>query len=184
MAGDSCRMTTSELRDAERDAERDDALAALFDRERPQLLRLAALLGAGQDAEDIVSDAFCQLYLRWPDLRDHDAAPGYLRAVVSNQVRMHLRHLQVVRRHQGLPSPAADAAESAETEALLREDQHAVVLALQRLPDRQRQALVLRYWLDLCEREVAESMGISAGAVKSHVFRGMAALTRQLAAAP
>jgi DNA-directed RNA polymerase specialized sigma24 family protein len=48
------------------------------------------------------------------------------------------------------------------------------------LPDRQRQALVLRYWLDLCEREVAETMGISNGAVKSHTSRGLAALARTL----
>ncbi len=160
------------------DTERDAALTRLFDRYQPQLLRLAVLLGAGEEAEDIVSEAFCELYRRWPQLRDPAAAPGYLRAIVGNRVRMHLRHLQVVRRHQ----LAATAAESAEAQAVLHEDQHEVVAALQRLPGRQRQALVLRYWLDLREQEVADSMGISTGAVKAHIFRGMVAMSKQLAA--
>jgi RNA polymerase sigma factor (sigma-70 family) len=90
---------------------------------------------------------------------------------------MRLRHLDVVRRHADRPTPYAS---SAEAEAVLREDQREVVAALRGLPLRQRQALVLRYWLDLREREVADAMGISAGAVKAHVSRGMAALTRSL----
>ena len=63
---------------------------------------------------------------------------------------------------------------------MLREDHREVVLALRELPERQRQALVLRYWLDLKEAEVAAAMGISPGAVKAHTSRGMAALTRLL----
>lgn len=55
-----------------------------------------------------------------------------------------------------------------------------MVAALRGLPDRQRQALVLRYWLDLSEADVAATMGISCGAVKSHTARGMAALTKAL----
>ena len=71
-------------------------------------------------------------------------------------------------------------AEAAEAE--VREEHREVAEALRCLPDRQRQALVLRYWLDLGEREVAEAMGISPGAVKSHTARGMAALARALEA--
>ena len=171
------------LGDAEldlRNVEREAALTWLFDHHYPQLLRLAVLLGAGQDAEDIVAEAFCELHRRWSRLRDPLAASGYLRAVVCNLVRMHLRHLQVVRRHAELPLPDADSAES---QVVLREDQHEVVDALRRLPERQRQALVLRYWMDLREHEVADAMGITTGAVKAHVFRGMAALTRELAGA-
>lgn len=56
--------------------------------------------------------------------------------------------------------------------------------ALRRLPERQRQALVLRYWMDLREHEIAEAMGITTGAVKAHISRGMAALTRYLTASP
>ena len=163
-----------------RNVEREAALTWLFDHHYPQLLRLAVLLGAGQDAEDIVAEAFCELHRRWTRLRDPMAAPGYLRAVVCNLVRMHLRHLQVVRRHAEPPLPDVDSAES---QVVLREDQHEVVEALRRLPERQRQALVLRYWMDLREHEVAEAMGITTGAVKAHIFRGMAALTRELGGA-
>ena len=160
-----------------RDVDREAAVTALFDRYHPQLVRLAVLLGADGDAEDVVAEAFCELYRRWPRLRDPQAAPAYLRSVVCNLVRMRLRHLQVVRRHH--PDQVEDAG-SAEQEVVLREDQREVVRALRELPERQRQALVLRYWLDLREAEVAAAMGISAGAVKAHTSRGMAALTRLL----
>ncbi len=160
-----------------RDVDREVAVTALFDRHHTQLVRLAVLLGAEADAEDVVAEAFCELYLRWPRLRDPDAAPAYLRSVVCNLARMRLRHLQVVRRHAAAGPPDVG---SAEQEVVLREDQREVVEALRDLPERQRQALVLRYWLDLREVEVAAAMGISCGAVKAHTSRGMAALTRRL----
>lgn len=164
-----------------RNVEREAALAWLFDRYYAELLRLAVLLGGGQEAEDLVTEAFCQLHRHWPHLRDPMAAPGYLRSVVCNLVRMHLRHLQVVRRHTEPPLPDIDSAES---QVVLREDQREVIAALRRLPERQRQALVLRYWMDLREHEIAEAMGITTGAVKAHISRGMAALTRFLTAPP
>lgn len=157
-----------------RDLEREAALARLFDRHHTPLVRLAVLLGA-DDAEDIVAEAFYELYRRWRRLRSPEAALPYLRAVVCNLTRMRLRHLQVVRKHAERPP---DGVDSPEAEVLLREDQRALVAALKRLPARQREALVLRYWLDLRESEIAASVGISAGAVKSHTSRGMAALTR------
>ena len=160
-----------------RDVDREAAVTALFDQHHTQLVRLAVLLGADGEAEDVVAEAFCELYRRWPRLRDPQAAPAYLRSVVCNLVRMRLRHLQVVRRHH--PDHLEDAG-SAEQEVVLREDHREVVRALRELPERQRQALVLRYWLDLREAEVAAAMGISAGAVKAHTSRGMAALTRVL----
>lgn len=160
-----------------RDPEREAAVTRLFDTQHHQLVRLASLLGAGADAEDVVAEAFCDLHRRWNRLRDPGKAVSYLRAVVCNQVRMRLRHQAVVRRH---PEPAPADARSAEQEAVVREDHREVAEALLRLPDRQRQALVLRYWLNLGEREVAEAMGISNGAVKSHTSRGLAALARSL----
>lgn len=152
------------------------ALTLLFDQHYSGLLRLAVLLGA-DDAEDIVAEAFCQLYRRWSRLRDPAAALPYLRSVICNLVRMRVRHLQVVRKHTEQPGAPFDSAES---EALLREDQRALVDALKGLPTRQREALVLRYWLGLRETEIAAAMGISCGAVKSHTARGMATLTRVL----
>jgi RNA polymerase sigma-70 factor (sigma-E family) len=162
------------------DHEREAALAQLFQAHYPALLRLAVLLGA-DDAEDIVAEAYYQLYRRWRKLRGTDAALAYLRSVVCNLTRMRLRHLQVVRKHAGPREYGVRSAESsAETEALLQDDQRALVSALKDLPARQREALVLRHWLGLREAEIAEAMGISCGAVKSHTSRGMAALTRAM----
>jgi RNA polymerase sigma-70 factor (sigma-E family) len=159
-------------------ADQDTALAALFHSQYGAMLRLAVLLGA-DDAEDIVAEAFYQLYRRWKKLREADAALPYLRSVVCNLTRMRLRHLQVVRKH-ATPDAAERSGTSAETEALLQDDQRALVAALKELPTRQREALVLRHWLGLREAEIAAAMGISCGAVKSHTSRGMAALTRVL----
>ncbi|MES9542303.1 MULTISPECIES: SigE family RNA polymerase sigma factor [unclassified Actinomadura] len=163
-------QTDADMRALDREA----VLTRLFDLHYPGLLRLAVLLGA-DDAEDIVSEAFCQLHRRWNRLRTPDAALPYLRSVVCNLTRMRLRHLQVVRKHidRGM-----DAVQSAESAALLHEDQRALVTALQRLSARQREALVLRYWLGLSESDIATSMGISQGAVKTHAARGMATLTK------
>jgi RNA polymerase sigma-70 factor (sigma-E family) len=160
-----------------RHVEREASVTRLFEAHAAELTRLASLLGAASDAEDIVAEAFCDLHRRWNKLRDADAAPAYLRAAVCNLARMRVRHLQVRRRNA--PSPSGYAA-SPETEVLLREDQQEVVSALRGLPPRQREALVLRYWLDLREAEVAAAMGISAGSVKAHTSRGMAALTKAL----
>ena len=158
---------------------RDETLERLFHSHRAGLVRLATLLGAEADAEDVVAEAFWQLYSRWSRLRSADAALAYLRGVIVNLVRMRTRHLVISRRHvEWLPD-----AGSAEEEALLRDDQRAVVEALRRLSGRQREALVLRYWGNLSESEIAEAMGISAGAVKSHVSRGMATLAKELGSA-
>ena len=161
------------------DLERETALSLLFDAHHAQLVRLAALVGADADAEDVVADAFCELHRRWDRLHDRAAALSYLRSVVCNLSRMRLRHLAVVRRHR---QPPPEDVASAEAAALLREDHREVVVALQALPFRQRQALVLRYWLDLREVDVAQAMGITPGAVKAHTFRALAALERALGA--
>ncbi len=156
--------------------DREAALALLFDLHYTGLLRLAVLLGA-DDAENIVAEAYYQLYRRWQRLRGPEAALAYLRSVVCNLTRMRLRHLQVVRKHAG---PATDpvAVASAESIAMVQDDQRVLIEALRRLPGRQREALVLRYWLGLRESEIATAMGISVGAVKSHTARGIATLTK------
>ena len=153
--------------------DREATVTRLFDEHYAGLLRLAVLLGA-DDAEDIVAEAFCQLHRRWNRLRTAEAALPYVRSVVCNLTRMRLRHLQVVRKHADL---AAGTEQSAENSAMLRDDQRALVQALGQLSARQREALVLRYWLSLKEGEIAAAMGISAGAVKTHTSRGMATLT-------
>lgn len=136
------------------------------------MTRLAAMLGA-DDPEDVAQEAFVRLHSRRRTLRDPHAAVGYLRTTVVNLSRSRLRHLSVVRRHR--PAAPEDAA-SAEHHAVRREGGRELVAALGRLSARHREALVLRYWLDLTEAEMADAMGVSRGTVKSHVSRGLAAL--------
>lgn len=154
-------------------------VADLFQANYRMLLGYANYLGADEDAEDIVAEAFYELYKRWHGLRDHDAALAYLRSVVSYQVRMRIRHLQVVRRHP--PGKVPDAA-SAESEVVAKEDHREVVAALRQLSDRQREVLVHRYWLGRTEAEVAAALSISEGSVKAHVSRAMSSLTKALVA--
>lgn len=161
------------------EADREAAIAELFETHHLPLVRLAVLLGA-DDAEDVVAEAFYQLYRRWRRLRTPEAAATYLRSVVVNLTRMRIRHLQVVRKHAARGGETPEHVASAAERAVLRDDQRALVDAVRALPARQREALVLRFWLDLRESEIADAMGISAGSVKVHVSRGMAALSRTL----
>jgi RNA polymerase sigma-70 factor (sigma-E family) len=154
----------------------DDAVTHLFAAHYRSLVRLAALLLSDRAlAEEVAQEAYVSLHTRWRRLRDADKALAYLRTCVVNGARSALRHRGVVQRHAERTAPMADAP-SAEAGALGRLDHRDVVAALRRLPARQREALVLRYYLDLSEAEIADAMGISRGAVKSHASRGIAAL--------
>ncbi|GGZ49363.1 RNA polymerase sigma24 factor [Streptomyces inusitatus] len=157
--------------------ERETALARLFERHYTSMLRLAALLGA-DDPENIVAESYYEIYRKWRKLRDADRAESYLRSVVCNLTRMRIRHLQIVRKHA--EPPPVEWAVSAESTALLHDDQRALINALRQLPPRQREALVLRHWMGLKEGEIATAMGISSGSVKTHTARGIAALTQVL----
>lgn len=161
------------------EAERESELARLFDVHYTSMLRLAILLGA-DDPENVVAEAYYQIYRKWHRLRDARAAEAYLRSTVCNLTRMRIRHLQVARKH--VENPPEEAAVSAESAALLRDDQRVLIGALQQLPARQREALVLRHWLGLKESEIAAAMGISGGSVKKHTARGLAALTQVMEA--
>lgn len=172
-ADNKSRRAELDLRDIERGIE----VSNLFEANYLMLLRFATLLGAENDAEDIVAEAFCELYKRWSGLRDHDSALSYLRSVISNQVRMRIRHLRVIRRH--IPWPEPDAA-SAESEVVVKEDRREVSEALSRLPMRQREVLVHRYWLGCTEVEVAKALGISVGSVKVHKSRAISSLEKTL----
>jgi RNA polymerase sigma-70 factor (sigma-E family) len=152
----------------------DEAVTALYAAHYRPLVRLATLLlhdtGA---AEEVVQDAFVAMHGGWRRLRDPDKALAYLRQAVVNRARSSLRHRKVVERHAETPF---DLVPSAEHGALAAVERAAMMSALRRLPQRQREALVLRYYADLSEAQIADAMGISAGAVKSHASRGIAAL--------
>ena len=153
-----------------------DPLAELHHAHYTSLVRLAALLlGDTGRAEEVVQDAFVKLHSRIGGLRRSDAAPAYLRSAVLNGARSQLRHRAVHDRHAERVSTLG-VSPSAEAGALARTEHDRVLAAMRRLPDRQREALALRYYLDLSEAEMAAAMGISTGSVKTHLHRGLAAL--------
>jgi RNA polymerase sigma-70 factor (sigma-E family) len=157
---------------AEWDADR--AVTALYGTHYRPLVRLAALLVRDvSTAEEVVQDSFVAMHSSWRRLRDTDKALSYLRQAVVNKSRSVLRHRVVVDRNAPKPPPLAPSAEQG---AMTELDRSAVVSALRRLPPRQREALVLRYYCDLSEAQIASTMGISRGAVKSHTARGMSSL--------
>jgi RNA polymerase sigma-70 factor (sigma-E family) len=160
----------------------DEAVTRLFAAHYRQLVRLAALLLTDRSmAEELVQDAYVKLHEHWSRLRDPDRALGYLRTSVVNAARSAQRHRGVADRYLARWRPPPDAP-SAEAGALGVLEHESVVAALRALPLRQREALVLRYYLDLSESEIADAMGISRGAVKSHAARGIAALRESLEA--
>jgi RNA polymerase sigma-70 factor (sigma-E family) len=159
-----------------------DPLAELHREHYRSLVRLATLvLGDVGLGEQVVQDAFVKLQLRWGGLRHIDKAPAYLRSAVLNGARSHLRHRQVRERYLARHTVAPDT-HTPESAALASDDHDRVVAALRELPVRQREALVLRYYLDLPEAEIAAAMGVSGGSVKVHLHRGIAALGRLLGA--
>jgi RNA polymerase sigma-70 factor (sigma-E family) len=157
---------------AEWDAEQ--AVTVMYSTHYRSLVRLAALLVRDvATAEEVVQDSFLAMHGAWRRLRDNDKALSYLRQSVVNRSRSVLRHRVVVDRNA--PKPAPDMP-SAEQGALTLLERTAVVSALRSLPPRQREALVLRYYGNLSEAQIASAMGISRGAVKSHTARAIASL--------
>ncbi|WP_258574434.1 SigE family RNA polymerase sigma factor [Actinomadura parmotrematis] len=158
---------------------RDDAAPAVTDLYRGHALGLTRLafvmVGDRQTAEDVVQDAFTGLYRRWGHIEDRERALNYVRSAVLNGCRNALRA-----RRRPLRVTHQPAVWSAETAALVGEERREVLAALARLPARQREALVLRYFSGLSEQEIAAAMGVSRGTVKSTTSRALAALGRLL----
>ncbi len=155
----------------------DSALEQLYDEHYVRLVRLATLLlGNAWQAEEVVQDSLVAVYERWDRLGGADL-PAYLRQTVVNRSRSALRRLKVAEHHRPegpRHEPGADAT------AIRGDRRRTVIEALGRLPRRQREVLALRYYLDLSEKEIAKTLRISQGAVKSHASRGAAALRTQL----
>ena len=160
-----------------------DHLADVFRQYQAELVRLAAFILADKPAaEDIVQDVFVRLQHRLRqhgDLLDRVGGPlPYLRSAVINGCRSALRRRVLIRRHadRDLPCPPL----SAEEAALLSEDRRQVLAALATLPPRRREVLVMRFYLGLSEAEIAATLGISPGTVKSSAARGLDSLARAL----
>ena len=156
----------------------DRAVTELYSLHYRALVRLAALLVRDiPTAEEVVQDAFVAMHGGWQRLRDAENALAYLRQAVVNRSRSVLRHRTVVDKNMQKAPPDMPSAEHG---AFILLERSAVVAALRGLPERQREAIVLRYYGDLSEAEIAAVMDISRGAVKSHTARAMASLRAAL----
>jgi len=149
--------------------ERRERLIALYRDERVGLVRLAHLMtGSPALAEDIVQEAFLRLH---PALDTVEKPGAYLRTTVVNLCRSHHRREGVARRWlERQPAPGAD----------LPPELDETWRALRALPEAQRHALVLRFYLDLRIADIAALLGKPTGTVKSTLHRGLAALTREV----
>jgi len=157
-----------------------DQVTTLYRVHGMELVRIAAvMLGSRAGAEDAVQDAFYGLYRRWHQLADPRNALPYVRSAVMNRCRSELRRQARLQRRADQNHRPLDP-ESPEQAAILGEEHRDVLAALRRLPDRQRESLILRYFMDLAEPEIATAMGVSQGTVKSTTSRALAALARQL----
>ena len=157
----------------------DRAVTVLYQSHYVALVREATLLvGDFATAEDVVQDSFIALHRAWWRVRDTSSALFYLRRSVINKSRSVLRRRAVADRHPLLPEPALP---SAEDSALAVVQLSSVRTALRALPVRQREVLVLRYYADLSETQIAAVMGISRGSVKIHAARARDALRAALA---
>ena len=167
----------SEVRDSA-----EAAVAALYQASAVGLIRLAfVMLGDLESAEDVVQEAFCGLYRQWGRLRDADRATFYLRTSVLNGCRSALRR-RILRRRVLPDQPPAVV--SAEAVVLSGEEREEVFRAVGRLPHRQREALVLRFYLDLPDEEIARLMNIRPGTVRSTIHRALAALGETMREVP
>jgi len=157
------------------------AVTALYGAHAVAMIRIALIvLGDRAAAEDVVQDAFFGLYRRWGKLADPANALTYVRSAVLNGCRDALKGRVRRDRRDRAAAQSWQAVDSAEASALVSEDHRRILAAIRQLPDRQREALVCRFYLDLSEEETALAMGISRGTVKSTTSRAVVALGRLL----
>jgi RNA polymerase sigma-70 factor (sigma-E family) len=156
----------------------DQAVEELYASHYRRLVRLSVLLVRDQEtAEEVVQDSFVAMHGKWRNLREPEQGLAYLRQTVVNRSRSVLRHRGVQARHFWPTPGEAPGADASTWENVRRRE---VLDALQQLSQRQREVLALRYYLDLDEAAIADHLGISRGAVKSHASRGAAALRELL----
>lgn len=157
-----------------------EAVSGLFLAHHRRLVGLASLLvDDRQSAEDVVQEAFAGLYRRWRRLRDPNSAVAYLNRAVVNGSRDSLRRGRRAGSAMSRLVPRSESLVSAEGEVVQHQDADLLWAAVTALPRRQRQVLVLRYYLDQSETEIAETLDISRGSVKTHASRGIAALAQE-----
>jgi len=169
-----------EVHAAVRGLDRDTLLRVLFEREGAALVRLARLFTDDRNAaEDLVQEAFVRLHHAAHRIREPDRAAAYLRSIVLNLARDHNRRGLMSLRHFEALTPAVSP-DAPQDHLELDEQQRRVIDALGALSPQQRDCLVLRFYLELSEREVGETLGISPNSVKTHCRRGYERLRTML----
>lgn len=157
------------------------AVSSLYQASALGLIRLAfVILGDRQAAEDVVQEAFIGLFRRWDRLSNVEGAEYYVRVSVLNGCRSALRRRSAVSSQvlYDLPAPSAEVA------VLGNEERAELIRAIDQLPRRQRETIVLRYYLDLPDNEIATLMGISPSTVRSTVHRALESVGRKLQERP
>jgi len=147
-----------------------DTFASFFYGAATRAVALARFLGAA-DPEDVVQESFCKLFAAWHRLYERDPTP-YLNRIVLNEVRDRARRGATQERYAPVLSAVADA--PAPNEQLT--NRIALMAAVARLPHRQREVVVLRFWLDLSLHDIADATQTPLGTVKSHLSRALSAL--------
>jgi RNA polymerase sigma-70 factor (ECF subfamily) len=159
-------------------ADAGDVLARVFRDDGPALVGLARLLlDDPRQAEEVVQEAFIRTYARWPRVRNRTDPLPYVRRTVVNLARSGLRRRRTERAF--VHAPPSDAP-SAEQSAAERARDVSLAAAVATLPRRQRECIVLRFYVDCTVPEVAATLRISDGSVKQHLHRALAALGERL----
>ena len=159
---------------------REAAVRALYEERHAELVRFATfIMGDVHAAEDVTQEAFVRVYDAWDRLEDHDRVVAYLRATIVNLSRGRHRRRLVAERKQ---PPHLMAVPSAEDDAMSRVGRSAVLAAVSALPSRQRACVVMRHWLRMTEGEIAATLKVSVGSVRTHNKRGLETLERKLGA--
>jgi RNA polymerase sigma-70 factor (sigma-E family) len=149
----------------------DPAFETFFRANVGAMVRLGGLItGSVAVGEEIAQEGFSSIYQRWSTL---DQPVGYLRTIVVNRSRDYLRREDVARRSATKIGPPRD-----HTEDVYPDTDRSIFKALDRLNERQRTAVVLRYWSDLSEKEIAEVLSCRPGTVKSMLSRSLSELRK------
>lgn len=160
--------------------ERRTIVERLYHEESTSLVRLARIFTDDRSgAEDIVQEAFIKLYHSAGRIGDPNKSAAYLRSIVLNLARDQNRRGLMSLRHQDALIDRR-AVEKPDDQVVRTESQADVLEALDTLSPRQRDCLVLRFYMELSERDIAETLSISPNSVKTHCRRGMEALAQRL----
>jgi RNA polymerase sigma-70 factor (sigma-E family) len=159
-------------RDGGRQADKDADFSAYMSARQAALYRTAYLLaGDHAGAEDLLQNAFAKLYLSWDKVRDHGALDGYVRRIMVNEHNSLWRRAWKRREHSTDTMPETGVHDTYDDGLGATLWQH-----VQTLPPKQRSVIVLRYYEQLSEAEIADVLGISVGTVKSQASRALAGL--------